>query len=295
MLTSLSVTHGFLPPHPAPTALVGQLGADIGKTLMYGIVIAIPTVLIGGPLFAPALKKLKARPLETFKPTTLPEDQLPGLTISICSSLFPVFLLILTTVFKPLMEGRGKLGDALLFVSDPDIVMFISLMFATYSLGIRMKMNIPKIMGIYGDAVKDIAMMLLIIGGAGSLKQVLIDSHVNDDIVALLSGLNTNPLVLGWLIAAVLRICLGSATVAGLTAAGIVAPIVTTYGVDPNLMVLSVGAGSLLFSHVNDAGFWLFKEYFNLSIKDTMRSWSIMETIVSVVGLICVLILDVFV
>jgi Gnt-I system high-affinity gluconate transporter len=295
MLTALSVTHGFLPPHPAPTALVGQLGADIGQTLLYGIIIAIPTVLIGGPLFAPALKKLKAKPLETFKPTTLPEDQLPGLAISICSSLFPVFLLILTTLFKPLMKDNGKFGDALLFVSDPDIVMFISLMFATYSLGLRMKMSVPRIMGIYGDAVKDIAMMLLIIGGAGSLKQVLIDSNVNQDIVALLNGLNANPLVLGWLIAAVLRICLGSATVAGITAAGIVAPIVAAEAVDPNLMVLSVGAGSLLFSHVNDAGFWLFKEYFNLSIKDTMRSWSIMETIVSVVGLVCVMILDIFV
>jgi Gnt-I system high-affinity gluconate transporter len=193
------------------------------------------------------------------------------------------------------MVGEGKLNEVLLFVSDPDIVMFISLIFATYTLGIRMKISIPKIMGIYADAVKDIAMMLLIIAGAGTLKQVLIDSNVNADIVALLNGLNANPLLLGWLIAAILRLCLGSATVAGLTAAGIVAPIVASTGVDPNLMVLSVGAGSLLFSHVNDAGFWLFKEYFNLSIKDTIRSWSFMETIVSIVGFACVMIPDIFV
>lgn len=295
MLTSLSVTHGFLPPHPAPTALVAQLNADIGTTLMYGLIIAIPTVIVGGPIFAQTLKKLEAKPLDTFKPSALPEDQLPGLSISICSSLFPVFLLILTTLLKPLMTGEGKLNDVLLFVSDPDIVMFVSLLCATYTLGIKMRMSIPKIMGIYGDAVKDISMMLLIIGGAGSLKQILIDSNVNADIVALLNGLNANPLLLGWLIAAILRLCLGSATVAGLTAAGIVAPIVATTGVDPNLMVLSVGAGSLLFSHVNDAGFWLFKEYFNLSIKDTIRSWSFMETVVSVVGFACVMILDIFV
>ena len=147
----------------------------------------------------------------------------------------------------------------------------------------------------YADSVKDVALILLIVAGAGALKQIFIDSGVSKQIGELLQGLDINPLVLGWLIAAVIRVCLGSATVAGLTAAGIMAPVMIGAEVDPQLMVLSIGAGSLMFSHVNDSGFWMFKEYFNLTIKDTIRSWSIMETIVAFVGLLGVLILDLFI
>jgi Gnt-I system high-affinity gluconate transporter len=152
-----------------------------------------------------------------------------------------------------------------------------------------------KIMNIYTEAVKDIAMILLIIGAAGALKQVLTDSGVSDQIAAQLNNINIQPLLLAWLIAALIRICVGSATVAGITTAGILAPVILHSNVSPSLMVLSIGAGSLACSHVNDSGFWLFKEYFNLSIKDTIRSWTMMETIVSVVGLIGVLILNIFI
>jgi Gnt-I system high-affinity gluconate transporter len=152
-----------------------------------------------------------------------------------------------------------------------------------------------KIMNCYGDAVKDIAMILLIIAGAGALKEVFLDSGVSGQIAGVLQEWPVHPLVLGWLIAAVIRICLGSATVAGLTTAGIVLPLIARSHVNPNLMVLSVGAGSLMFSHVNDGGFWLFKEYFNLSIKDTLRSWSVMESIVAFVGLGGVMLLNIFV
>jgi Gnt-I system high-affinity gluconate transporter len=155
--------------------------------------------------------------------------------------------------------------------------------------------SMKSIMNIYGDATKDVALILLIISGAGILKQVLLDSGVSGQIAGALQTWNMPPLILGWMIAAVLRLCLGSATIAGLTAAGIVAPLAIQSHVDPNLMVLSIGAGSLLFSHVNDSGFWLFKEYFNLSIKDTIRSWSIMETIVSIIGLGGVLLLNLFI
>jgi len=151
------------------------------------------------------------------------------------------------------------------------------------------------IMKTYADSVADIAVILLIISGAGALKQVFYDSGVSSQIGQMLMGLDIHPLLLGWLIAAVIRVCLGSATIAGLTTAGIIAPLITQSHVNPNLMVLSIGAGSLLFSHVNDSGFWLFKEYFNLSVKDTIRSWSLMETIVGVMGLIGVMILNAFV
>jgi Gnt-I system high-affinity gluconate transporter len=148
------------------------------------------------------------------------------------------------------------------------------------------------VMEFYTDAIKDISPILLIVAGAGALKQVFVVSGVSLELVSGLQDMNIHPLVLGWLIAAIIRVCIGSATVAGLTAAGILAPVMGQVDVDPNLMVLSVGAGSLLFSHVNDSGFWMYKEYFNLSIKDTIRSWSVMETIVSVVGLIGIMILD---
>jgi Gnt-I system high-affinity gluconate transporter len=151
------------------------------------------------------------------------------------------------------------------------------------------------IMDIYGDSIKDIAVILLIIGSAGALKQVLTDSGVSDEIAAKLNDINIHPLVLAWLMAAIIRICVGSATVAGLTTAGIISPILAHSGVNPNLMVLSIGAGSLACSHVNDSGFWLFKEYFNLTIKDTIRSWTAMESIISVVGLIGVILLNLIV
>ena len=150
-------------------------------------------------------------------------------------------------------------------------------------------------MELYGEAIKDISVILLIIAGAGALKQVLTDSGVSEQIAAQLNNVSIPPLVLAWLIAAIIRICIGSATVAGLTTAGILAPVIMSSHVNPSLMVLSIGAGSLACSHVNDSGFWLFKEYFNLSLKDTFRSWTLMETIISVVGLIGVLVLNLFV
>ena len=150
-------------------------------------------------------------------------------------------------------------------------------------------------MTIYGDSVKDIAMILLIIGSAGALKQVLTDSGVSGQIASQLNGINIHPLVLAWLMAAIIRVCVGSATVAGLTTAGIISPLIIQTHANPNLMVLSIGAGSLFCSHVNDSGFWLFKEYFNLSIKDTFRSWTAMESIISVVGLAGVLLLNIII
>jgi Gnt-I system high-affinity gluconate transporter len=292
MLAALSVTHGFLPPHPSPTALVAQFNANLGLTLLYGLVIAIPAILIAGPLFAQTARKIQSVPLQTFQPRSLPEDQLPGTFNSFFSSLLPVILLALSTVL-PLLEVKNEILQKLfVFLGDPVIVMLFSLLIATYTLGIANKISLRKIMDQYGEAVKDVALILLIVAGAGALKQVFTDSGVSKEIASLFSQLPVHPLVLGWLIAAIIRVCVGSATVAGLTTAGIIAPILASTNVDPNLMVLSIGAGSLMFSHVNDAGFWLCKEYFNLSIKDTIRTWSVMETIVAITGLAGVMLLN---
>lgn len=294
MLAALSVTHGFLPPHPSPYALVGLFKADVGKTLLYGTIIAIPTVILAGPVFARTLKRIDSPLPKTFQPNTLQDEQLPGLMNSIFSSLLPVILIAATSIISPHISADSMEGKITAFLSDPVIVLLLSLAVATYTLGLRSGMGMKRIMDVYSDAVKDIAMVLLIMSGAGALKQILIDSGVSGDIAVLLGGVDAHPLVLGWLMACVIRVCVGSATVAGLTAAGIMAPLIPTMNVDPNLMVLSIGAGSLMFSHVNDTGFWLFKEYFNLGIKDTIRSWSLMETIVAIVGLFGVLILNAF-
>jgi Gnt-I system high-affinity gluconate transporter len=295
MLAALSVTHGFLPPHPSPAALVMQFNANMGLTLLYGIVIAIPAIVIAGPLFTKTLKKISSVPLQAFQSKNLAEEKLPGAANSFLSALLPVFLLIITTLLPFLFAKNVIVQKLCLFMGEPAIVMLIALLVATITLGIRMAKPITDIMSCYAEAIKDIAMILLIIAGAGALKQVLIDSGMSNEIGLALQGLPMHPLVLGWIISAIIRVCLGSATVAGLTTAGIIAPLMLQTGVNPNLMVLSIGAGSLMFSHVNDPGFWMFKEYFNLSVKDTIRSWSIMETIVAVTGLVGVMILNLFV
>ncbi|VXD21461.1 High-affinity gluconate transporter [Marinoscillum sp. 108] len=292
MLAALSVTHGFLPPHPSPTALVGQLNADMGLTLIYGFCLAVPAIILAGPVFAKTLRNIEAKPLKTFQAEAKPEDQLPGAFNSFFSALLPVFLLGGAALVQLFWAPAGLAGQIIGFIGDPSIVMILALAYATYSIGLQQGYGMKGVMEFYTDAIKDISPILLIVAGAGALKQVFVVSGVSIELVSGLQDMNIHPLVLGWLIAAIIRVCIGSATVAGLTAAGILAPVMGQVDVDPNLMVLSVGAGSLLFSHVNDSGFWMYKEYFNLSIKDTIRSWSVMETIVSVVGLIGVMILD---
>ncbi|NII26267.1 gluconate transporter [Pseudoflavitalea sp. X16] len=296
MLAALSVTHGFLPPHPSPVALVGQLKANMGLTLLYGLIVAVPAIIIAGPLFSQLLKKVSSTPLQTFRPKPIDPAKLPGITMSVVIALLPVFLLMITTALPYVFVNSSPAAKAAFsFAGEPAIVMLVAVIVATFTLGTGTGRSMKAVMELYAESVKDIAMILLIIAGAGALKQVLSDSGVSGDIAAALQTWPLHPLVLGWLMAAIIRVCIGSATIAGLTTAGIVAPLVTQTRVDPNLMVLSVGAGSLMFSHVNDAGFWMFKEYFNLSIKNTLKTWSVMETIVSVAGLIGVLILSLWI
>lgn len=297
MLAALSVTHGFLPPHPSPVALVSLFEADMGMTLILGMLLAIPAIIIAGPIFSKTLKNVKSGPVTLFEQK---DDSgrfgRPGKANSLLSATLPVFLLIIVTVIPYLFTDMSERASSVLaLVGAPSVVMLISVVVATYTLGLRQGRSMKEIMGVYVDAVKDIAMILLIIAGSGIFKQVMEESGVSGELANVFKQLPIHPLVLGWLITAIIRVCIGSATVAALTAAGVIMPLVAQTGVNPNLMVLSLGAGSLFFSHVNDSGFWLFKEYFNLSLKDTFRSWSVMETIVSVVGLIGVLILSLFI
>lgn len=293
MLASLSVTHGYLPPHPAPTAISETFNADLGKTLLYGIVVAIPAIIVAGPLFARTVKRIQATPLKEFVNTTvLPDEDLPGLGRSIFTALLPVILIGLATLLEVTLGQSHPLAITIGYLGNPVIAMLLAVLVALYSLGISRGKQLKDLMKSVAASVSGITMVLLIIAGAGGLKQVLIDSGVSNDIGALLNESTLSPLFLAWLIATIIRVCVGSATVAGLTAAGIVLPMVSATDIPPELMVLAIGSGSLMLSHVNDSGFWLFKEYFNLSIKDTLKTWTIMETAVGVMGLLGVLTLN---
>ena len=296
MLASLSVTHGFLPPHPAPTAIAGMFNADIGKTLLYGIIIAIPTIIVAGPLFTRTIKNIKATPLKEFyNPIVLKEEEMPAMGISLFTTLLPIILILCSTLFTLFVAGEFLLKEVIVFIGNPVIAMLISVLVAIYALGISRRKKMPELMSSVSSSVSSITMILLIIAGAGALKQILVASGVSDYIGALLNGSSISPLILAWFIATVIRVCVGSATVAGLTAAGIALPLIQNTEVSPELMVLAIGSGSLMLSHVNDGGFWMFKEYFNLTVKETLSTWTVMETTVGIMGLIGVLILNIFI
>ncbi|MCX2680507.1 gluconate:H+ symporter [Galbibacter sp. EGI 63066] len=298
MLASLSVTHGYLPPHPAPTAIASMFGADIGKTLLYGIVVAVPAIVIAGPLLARTkiISRITATPLKEFyNPVELKEEQMPSMSVSIFTALLPVILIGFATVVNHFVSDDFVLKKIIDFIGNPVIAMLISVLVAIFTLGLSRGKKMTEVMESLTSSISSITMVLLIIAGAGALKQILVDSGVSDYIADLIKGTNLSPLFLAWLIATVIRVCVGSATVAGLTTAGIVLPLVSGDGVSAELMVLAIGSGSLMLSHVNDSGFWLFKEYFNLSVKETLSTWTVMETTVGVIGLVGVLILNIFV
>jgi len=296
MLAALSVTHGFLPPHPAPSALSIMFKADVGKTLIYGVVLAIPSILISGPFLTRFLPKVNAKPLKEFMATKkIDTSKLPSLNKSLFIALLPVILIGFTTLTSSTFQNNDTLFEWINFIGNPVTALLITLIIGTYTLGISRGISMEEIMEIFAAAVSGITMVLLIISGAGALKQILIDSGVSEYIGSLLEISNMSPLFIGWLIATLIRFSVGSATVAGLTTAGIVLPLLESTGVSPELMVLAIGSGSLMLSHVNDSGFWLFKEYFNLSVKETLCTWTIMETSIGITGLFGVLILNQFI
>ncbi len=293
MLASLSVTHGYLPPHPAPTAIAVMFGADIGMTLIYGIAVAIPAIIVAGPLFARTLKKYNPQPSEEFyNKEVIPDEDLPSMTVSVLTALSPVVFIGFSAGAVMILGDDHPWSTWISYIGNPLIAMLLAILLAIYTLGIRRGKKMSEISKSLDKAVTGITMVLLVIAGAGALKEILVDSGVSEYIAAFLENMAINPLILGWLIASLIRVSVGSATVAGLTAAGIVLPMVSGSGVSAELMVLAIGSGSLMFSHVNDSGFWMFKEYFNLTIKETISTWSVMETIVAVMGIVGVLVID---
>ena len=293
MAAALSITHCFLPPHPGPVVLVNAFKADIGKVLMYGLLIAIPTVIIAGPLLGRALQKIQS----TAKVSVIINEggivkKLPAVLPSFIIALLPVLLITLAVIAKTFLMDGLWIRKILLFSGDPIIALLIAVLAAIFYFGIRNGHRMETVMQWLHEAIAGIAVILLIITAGGVFKQVLTDSGTAAYIASFSSTWQMPPLVFGWVVTALLRVTIGSATVAGITAAGIVAPLVGSGLASPELMVLAVGAGSVFGSHINDSGFWMYKEFFKLSLKQTFLSWTIMESIISVLGLIGVLLLE---
>ena len=295
MAASLSTTHCFLPPHPGPVVLVNAFQADMGKTLMYGILLAIPAVIIAGPIFSKFLRNFKVDDNPIFGNfdsknfTTLP-PAIPSFSVA----LLPVILIAASVIANAILSESCVVKTIFMFVGDSTIALLLSVLVALYYFGMRNNIALETQMKWVHDAISGIAVIILIITTGGVFKQVLTDSGSSEYIAAFSSKWNMSTILFAWVITAFLRITIGSATVAGITAAGIVSPLIIG-GVSPELMVLAVGAGSVFGSHINDSGFWMFKEFFNLSLQQTLLSWTIMESIISIVGLIGVLILDIFI
>lgn len=297
---ALSITHCFLPPHPGPAYLVGAFNkvvkTDMGKTLIYGFILSIPIVIIAGPLLGRVLKDIKTgltSSLFTSETKTIakPPAALPSFLIS----LLPVLLITIAVLANNFMEDNTVLKQTILFIGDSTIALLIAVLIAIFYFVVRAGLTIDAGMKWVSDAVAGIAVILLIIMAGGVFKQVLQDSGTDKYIASFSTKWDMPPLIFAWVVTAVLRVAIGSATVAGITAAGVVAPLVATGTVSPELMVLAVGTGSVFGSHVNDSGFWMFKEFFGLSLKQTLLSWTIMETLISILGLGGVLLLDLFI
>ncbi|AIF53022.1 GntP family permease [Pelosinus sp. UFO1] len=301
MLAALLATHSFLPPHPGPTVIAGEYGADIGKVLLYGIIVAIPSVFIAGPIFTRLAKKIVPSAFEKRGSIdSLGEqkefnlDDTPSFNISLLTAMFPVILMLIATGVKMVIGNTGTnvVFKVIAFVGDPSVAMLISLVIAVYTMGINRNISIKEITRSCSSAAASIGMMLLIIGGGGAFKQVLINGGVGKYIAVIFAGTSMSPILLAWIVAAILRISLGSATVAAISTAGLVIPMLAQYDANLALVTLATGCGSAIASHVNDAGFWMVKEYFGLTLKETFATWTLLSTITSVVGLIFILALD---
>jgi Gnt-I system high-affinity gluconate transporter len=313
---ALSIAHGYLPPHPAPTYVSFVYEANLNQVLLYGLVPVVPACLIAGILLSKFFRKVDVKPPEDlYSGKEFSREELPGLGRSILVTLTPVILMLFGAAidliigpdadYAELVSGtiENKNLAALLktiltvfkFLSDANVALLMSVFAGMYFLGIKHGRKMEDLMKSMGKAAGSIAMIVLIIAAGGAFKQVLTDSGAAEYIKQLATGIQFNPLILAWCVAAVIRLAIGSATVATMTAAGIMLPLVTVSNVNPELMVLATGSGSLMFSHFNDIGFWMFKEYYNVSIKQTFAIWTVMESLVAIIGLMAALLLSLFI
>ena len=301
-LAGLSTMHALVPPHPGPLAAIGLLKADLGVTLGLGVLIAIPTIIVAGPLFS----RLAARWVPVDAPDLFLNSDENGRSGSAPSH--PKFSVTLMTVLLPVILMMGKaladifaakgtvIRNALDFLGQPMFALLLTTLLAIFTLGKTSGMDKEAISDCIGASLPPIAGILLIVAAGGGFKQVLVDTGIAKLLAAGITRSSVSPLLMAWLVAVVIRLATGSATVATVTAAGILEPVAATLPpTQAALLVLAIGCGSVFFSHVNDAGFWLIKEYFGISVGENIKSWSLMETVLSVCGLLLVLLVSVII
>ena len=295
LVAGLSVVHGMVPPHPAAFLAVTTFGADLGRTILYALLVGLPTAALAGPIFAvwiapritlpldnPMAAQLEGR--EATDPTTA--AALPSLGLSLFTILAPVLLMVGASAADVALLKGGHLRATLDFLGSPLVALLLSLLFSFWSLGIARGIVAARILSLANDCLAPTAAILLVIGAGGGFNRVLIESGVGASIAEVAIRTRVSPLLLAWIVATLVRVATGSATVAITTAAGIVAPIAAaTPHANAELLVLATGAGSLMLSHVNDSGFWLIKEYFNMTVLQTLKTWTVAETIIGVAGL----------
>jgi GntP family gluconate:H+ symporter len=294
LVAGLSVVHGMLPPHPAAMLAVAAYNADVGRTILYGLLIGLPTAALAGPIFASWIAPRITLPTENPVAAQLVESMddahasrgTPSFGVSLFTVLIPVILILLSSAADISLDPASPLRLALHFVGNAIVALLLALVFSFWSLARPRGFTRDQVMKFCNDCLAPTATILLVIGAGGGFNQVLVQSGVGGAVASMAVGSHASPLILAWIVAALIRVATGSATVAMTTAAGIVAPIaVATPGTNPELLVLATGAGALVLSHVNDAGFWLIKEFFNMTVPQTLKTWTVAETIIGVAGL----------
>jgi GntP family gluconate:H+ symporter len=276
--------------------------ADIGKTIAYGLIVGVPTAIVAGPLFALLISRYiklpESNPLaaqflghaddaQNDAKQAAPKRELPSFGITLFTILLPVILMLIGSWADLVFTPKTLANDLLRFVGNSDVALLIAVLVSFWTFGASRGFNREQIQKFCGECLAPIAGITLIVGAGGGFGRVLMDSGISKEIVNVATAMHLSPLLFGWLVAALIRLATGSATVAMTTACGIVAPIASASGVQvtPELLVLATGSGSLIFSHVNDGGFWLIKEYFGMTVGQTFKTWSLLETIISLMGL----------
>jgi GntP family gluconate:H+ symporter len=296
LLAGLSVVHALIPPHPGPLLAIQAFGADMGKTILYGLIIGLPIAVLAGPMFASFISRYVPGQLTSDMADQFvkerDEQDMPGFGITLFTVLLPVILMLLKAFADIFLPAEALARQWLDFIGHPINALLAALLLALYTFGYGRGYDGKQVLKFLEKSLAPTAAIVLIIGAGGGFKQMLVSSGVGEAIGQMAVQANFSPIVLAWTVAALIRVATGSATVAIITGAGIVAPVIELVpGVNRELLVLAAGAGSVMFSHVNDAGFWLVKQYFNLTVVETMKTWSALETIISIAGLLCVLLL----
>jgi GntP family gluconate:H+ symporter len=298
VFAGISVLHALVPPHPGPMVAIDALKADLGTTLVLGLLMSIPIAIVAGPLFTYwiAPRATAAPPADLVSRLTRPDDKFrpPSIGVTILTILFPILLMLGKAAVDLALPAGHPVRTLFEFIGNPLVALLLAVILSMFTFGFFLGKDTKMVGKLLSDALPPVSAIILIIGAGGALKQMLIDVGLGTTIAHASQLVDLSPLLLGWFTAVIIRLATGSATVATVTAAGLMAATVgATPGLNPSLLALAIGSGSLFFSHINDAGFWLVKEYMGMSLPDMFKTWSVLETIIAVMGLLLALALSV--